>query len=149
MIKNFNKITFTHILRNFNSQADELSKIVIDGWNSQVDSMKFRPKEKKQYNHPAKKNNVSKPKVHKIPKLSHSDSTNPEKVAAYQKILLDRMNTIQPKRWDELTNEEIQAKKAILKAGHNRRATNPSGKTFTLATDGPRQKKNPPNGGWV
>jgi len=149
LLKYFNRIRFLHVLRDFNSKADELSKIEIDGWNSQTDSMKFKPKKKKQSSPATNKPNVIKPKVNKIPKLSHSDSTDPEKVAAYQKMLLDRMNTIQPKRSDELTYEEIQAKKSILKAGHKRRATNPSGKTFTLATGAPKQKKNPPKGGWV
>lgn len=149
MIKNFNKITFTHILRNFNSQADELSKIVIDGWNSQLDSMKFQSKRKSKGLFNSTGENKVKPKVNKIPNLNQSDSTNPEKVAEYQKMLQERMNGIQPKRVDEFTNEEWKAKKSILKAGHKRRATKANGKTFTLSSGSANQKRNPPKGGWV
>ena len=44
LIPNFNTINFTHVKREFNSDADGLSKIVIDGYNSQTDPIRFRKK---------------------------------------------------------------------------------------------------------
>ena len=40
----FKKITFEHVKREFNTEADELSGIVIDGYNSKTDKLKFIPK---------------------------------------------------------------------------------------------------------
>ena len=38
---NFKKITFEHVKRELNTEADELSAIVIDGYNSKTDKLSY------------------------------------------------------------------------------------------------------------
>jgi ribonuclease HI len=94
MITKFSNINFTHVKREFNTEADELSTIIVDGYNSQTDPIRFRKKEKKVTN------NIQQPqKVRiKIQPLNHKDSLDPIKVAEWQEKYRKAMNDIKPVR---------------------------------------------------
>jgi len=94
MITKFSNINFTHVKREFNTEADELSTIIIDGYNSQTDPIRFKKKEKKVIN------NIQQPqKVRiKIQPLNHKDSLDPIKVAEWQEKYRKAMNDIKPVR---------------------------------------------------
>lgn len=147
LIKKFQKITFQHIIRDLNTEADSLSSVYLNGrevkGSYRSKSVTHSIKENK------KNNQQPKPKSDKIRKLSFRDSTDPIKVSQFQDMLKKRMEEILPKRAVELTSEEWGVKKQILREGHIRRETKSSNSTFTFSQNNRNKKRNPPKGGWV
>lgn len=144
LVKKFNKITFQHVKREFNTEADDLSTIIIDGYNSSTDPLRFVKKNKT--------NDIPKPikpQRVRIKSLKHKDSTNPEKVAEYQQKLNNLMNESKPKRYEDMLPEEKNAMKHIRREGYSRRQTNSKPNTFGLSSNNRNTKRNPPKGGWV
>jgi ribonuclease HI len=97
LISKFKTITFTHVKREFNTEADELSKIVIDGYNSQTDPLIFRKKVKTENDTPPPPKKPKKEKV-RINPLSFRQALDPEKVSEWQEKYRKAMNDIKPVR---------------------------------------------------
>jgi ribonuclease HI len=97
LISKFNIITFTHIKRELNDEADELSKIVIDGYNSQTDPLIFKKKVKTKSDTHQQPKKQKKVKV-KINPLSPKDALDPIKVVEWQEKYKKLMSEIKPVR---------------------------------------------------
>jgi len=151
LIKEFKKITFEHVKRELNTEADELSAIIIDGYNSKTDRPRFTPKKKEQ----PEITPVSKPlknKKVKLKKLVGKDALNPEKVAQYNEELKKLMEEVKLKRLEELRLEGHKPNptvKLIEKEGKKRRETKTKFTSFGLTSNNRGKKRNPPKGGWV
>lgn len=149
LIKNFSSVSFKHVKRELNNEADELSGIIIDGYNSKTDNMRFIKKKPKSKTLGVKNKKPPKPQRTKVKPLKHKDSTNPEKIAEYQKKYQELMNQSEPKRYEDMTPEERGASRHIKREGHKRRETKGKPNTFGLTSNNRNTKKNPPKGGWV
>jgi ribonuclease HI len=147
----FKKITFEHVKREFNTEADELSGIVIDGYNSKIDKLQFTPKKKEK----PKENIVNNPSENKKVKLKKpmgKKALNPEKVAQYNEELKKLMEESKLKRLENLRlegNKPNKTVKLIEKEGEKRRETKTKFNTFGLTSNNRGKKRNPPKGGWV
>lgn len=147
----FKKITFEHVKREFNTEADELSAIIIDGYNSKTDKLIFIPKKIEQ------KENliVQKPKKQKIKKVKKPTGKaafNLEKIAEYERYLKELMKEAHEKRLEKLRNEGNKPNKTIKKIekeGKIRREPKPKFNSFGLSSNNRSKKQNPPRGGWV
>jgi len=147
----FKKITFEHVKREFNTEADELSAIIIDGYNSKTDKLIYVPSKKE------KKETVvvqkpKKQKIKKIPKPTGKAAFNPEKLAEYDRYLKELMKEAHENRLEKLRNEGNQPNKTIKtieQEGKKRRESNPKFNSFGLSSNNRSRKKNPPRGGWV
>jgi len=145
---NFKKITFEHVKRELNTEADELSAIVIDGYNSKTDKLSY-------ISHKKETVIIQKPqnqKIKKIPKPTGKAAFNPEKLAEYDRYLKELMNEAHEKRLEKLRNEgNIPNKtiKTIEQEGKKRRESKPKFNSFGLSSNNRSSKKNPPRGGWV
>jgi ribonuclease HI len=155
LIKDFDTITFELIKRELNQEADELSGIYLEGNKVTfyyTQNLKTHKQKKEKAPQQKNKNTTTQqtktPKV-KFPKLTGKDSTNPQKVAEYQKILSNMMEEIKPKRHYELTPEERKVKNSILREGHLRRESKTQRDLFGLSSNNAKKKKSPPKGGWV
>lgn len=147
----FTKITFEHVKRELNTEADELSGIIIDGYNSKTDKLTFFRKKKENVVTEV----VRKPKKVKIPKIKKptgKDALNPKKLAEYDNYLKALMKEAQEKRLEKLRTEGHKPNKTIKnieKEGKVRRETKPKFNSFGLSSNNKSKKKNPPPGSWV
>lgn len=151
LMSEFKKITFEHVKREFNTEADELSGIVIDGYNSKTDKLQFIPKKKEK---PKENivNNLSENKKVKLKKPMGKKALNPEKVAQYNEELKKLMEESKLKRLEKLRlegNKPNKTVKLIEKEGEKRRETKTKFNTFGLTSNNRGKKRNPPKGGWV
>jgi 23S rRNA G2069 N7-methylase RlmK/C1962 C5-methylase RlmI len=147
----FKKITFEHVKREFNTEADELSGIIIDGYNSKTDKLQFTPKKKET---PKKNivNNQPKKKKVKLKKPTGKEALNPEKVAQYNEELKKLMEEARLERLEKLRlegNKPNETVKLIEKEGRKRRETKTKFNSFGLTSNNRGKKRNPPKGGWV
>jgi ribonuclease HI len=147
----FKKITFEHVKREFNTEADELSGIIIDGYNSKTDKLQFMPKKKET---PKKNivNNQPKKKKVKLKKPTGKEALNPEKVAQYNEELKKLMEEARLERLEKLRlegNKPNETVKLIEKEGRKRRETKTKFNSFGLTSNNRGKKRNPPKGGWV
>lgn len=147
----FLKITFEHVKRELNTEADALSGIVIDGYNSQKDKLIFVHKKKENVvtEIVIRPENI---KIHKVKKPKGKDALNPKKLADYDKYLKDLMKEAQEKRHEKLRiegNKPNKTIKNIERQGKLRRETNPKFISFGLSSNNKSKKKNPPYGRWV
>ena len=147
----FKKITFEHVKREFNIEADELSGIIIDGYNSKTDKLQFIPKKKET---PKKNiiNNQPKKKKVKLKKPTGKEALNPEKVAQYNEELKKLMEEARLERLEKLRlegNKPNETVKLIEKEGRKRRETKTKFNSFGLTSNNRGKKRNPPKGGWV
>jgi ribonuclease HI len=147
----FKKITFEHVKREFNTEADELSGIIIDGYNSKTDKLQFIPKKKET---PKKNivNNQPKKKKVKLKKPVGKEALNPEKVAQYNEKLKKLMEEAKLERLENLRlegNKPNETVKLIEKEGRKRRETKTKFNSFGLTSNNRGKKRNPPKGGWV
>lgn len=129
----FEKITFEHVKREFNTEADELSGIVIDGYNSKTDKLRFTP-------------------IKKVPKPKGKSAHNPQKLAEYDKYLKELMKEAHDERLEKLRKEGNKPNKTIKKIeneGKKRRESTPKLNSFGLSSNNRGKKRNPPQGGWV
>ena len=129
----FKKITFEHVKREFNTEADELSGIVIDGYNSKTDKLRFTP-------------------IKKVPKPKGKSAHNPQKLAEYDKYLKELMKEVHDERIEKLRKEGNKPNKTIKKIedeGKKRRESTPKLNNFGLSSNNRGKKRNPPQGGWV
>ncbi len=151
LLGEFKKITFEHVKREFNTEADELSAIIIDGYNSKTDKLKFIPK-KKEGTKENIENKVSKTKKVKLKKPTGKDALNPEKVAQYNEELKKLMEESKLERLQKLRlegNKPNKTVKLIEKEGKKRRETKTKFNSFGLTSNNRGKKRNPPKGGWV
>jgi ribonuclease HI len=147
----FKKITFEHVKREFNTEADELSAIIINGYNSKTDKIKFLPKKR------VEKNVVDVPKKEKKKKIKliqpkGKEALNPEKVAKYNEELKKLMEEAKLKRLEKLRLEGNKPNKIIKKIeeeGKKRRESKGNIRTFGLSSNNRGQKRNPRPGDWV
>lgn len=144
----FKKITFDHVKRELNTEADKLSAIIIDGYNSKTDKLIFTPKKIEQ------KENVivQKQKIKKVSKPTGKAAFNPEKIAEYERYLKELMKEAHGERLEKLRNEGNKPNKTIKtieKEGKIRRESKPKFNSFGLSSNNRSKKKNPPRGGWV
>jgi ribonuclease HI len=147
----FKKITFEHVKREFNTEADELSGIIIDGYNSKTDKLQFIPKKKET---PKKNiiNNQPKKKKVKLKKPTGKEALNPEKVAQYNEELKKLMEEARLERLEKIRlegNKPNETVKLIEKEGRKRRETKTKFNSFGLTSNNRGKKRNPPKGGWV
>ena len=147
----FKKITFEHVKREFNTEADELSGIIIDGYNSKTDKLQFMPKKKET---PKKNivNNQPKKKKVKLKKPTGKEALNPEKVAQYNEELKKLMEEARLERLEKIRlegNKPNETVKLIEKEGRKRRETKTKFNSFGLTSNNRGKKRNPPTGGWV
>jgi ribonuclease HI len=147
----FKKITFEHVKREFNTEADELSGIIIDGYNSKTDKLQFMPKKKET---PKKNivNNQPKKKKVKLKKPTGKEALNPEKVAQYNEELKKLMEEARLERLEKIRlegNKPNETVKLIEKEGRKRRETKTKFNSFGLTSNNRGKKRNPPKGGWV
>jgi ribonuclease HI len=129
----FEKITFEHVKREFNTEADELSGIVIDGYNSKTDKLRFTP-------------------IKKVPKPKGKSAHNPQKLAEYDKYLKELMKEAHDERLEKLRKEGNKPNKTIKKIeneGKKRSESTPKLNSFGLSSNNRGKKRNPPTGGWV
>ena len=141
----FEKITFEHVKREFNTEADELSGIVIDGYNSKTDKLSFIPKKKDT-------DAVKELKIKKVPKPKGKAAHNPQKLAEYDKYLKELMKEVHDERLEKLREEGNKPNKTIKKIekeGKKRRDSTPKFNSFGLSSNNRGKKRNPPTGGWV
>lgn len=151
LIGEFKRITFEHVNREFNTEADDLSGIIIDGYNSKTDKLKFIPKKKEK---PIKDNvnDLAKSKKVKLKKPTGKDALNPNKVAQYDKEIKKLMEESKLKRIEKLRiegNKPNKTVKLIESEGKKRRETKTKFNTFGLTSNNRGKKRNPPKGGWV
>jgi len=144
----FEKITFEHVKREFNTEADELSGIVIDGYNSKTDKLKFtlKKKETEVVQEPTKQ------KLKKVLKPKGKAAHNPQKLAEYDKYLKELMKEVHEERLEKLREEGNKPNntiKKIEKEGKKRRDSTPKFNSFGLSSNNRGKKRNPPTGGWV
>lgn len=98
---NFTTITFEHVKREFNTEADALSVIVINGYNSQTDKLIFVRKKKETVSTEVIKK-TKKVKIPKVAKPTGKDALNPKSVARYENYLKALMKESQEKRLEKL-----------------------------------------------
>ena len=147
----FTKITIEHVNREFNTEADELSGIIIDGYNSKTDKLTFvRSKKENVVTEVIEK--PKKEKIKKVQKPTGKAAFNSERLAEYDRYLKELMKEAHEKRLEKLRNEgNIPNKtiKTIEKEGNARRETKPKFNSFGLSSNNKSKKKNPPPGSWV